>query len=1052
MLLGTLAGRPRGGYWKAWIVASAVLIALTSTTSANDGLAENPTRAFTIATQDLDSALKQYADQSSLQVFYPSELVEGLESVGVEGRLTAEQAMAELLTSTGLEYRFNGRDTIVVGDYAADEADTDEAEAQAEQETAANEAEAPAEAAADEQQDDEADAGEQEQAFADAITVTGSNIPRIQQETALPLSRIEAEDVLLREPATTTELFEYIPQASGLENQEGSTGPNDARGDAASVNLRGLGSGSTLVLLNGRRLPPHPISSGAVPRLTVNVNSIPARALERVEVLRDGASAIYGTDAAAGVINAIVKSRTTKRYEATARYGGTDDGPLTEGSLSFSAGFQPNQGQTSVFVYADGLDRDGLRGGDKDFASETDLRERAGSTSTRWDNRSVNTPNGRFRTGTANPDGSFTSGKAPGAPDDDFYIDNSGVLTFGGLPRSLRFNYAPPRFLIPDTERYNLYTKFDHQARSNVTVFGDLSYYRADSLTASAPVAISGSSNHDIFVPSQNFYNPFGDQGLDVLIRNYRPVELGDRLADVETTSYRLLLGTNGYFGGKWTWEAGLVYGEAETVDTASNMLSESRLRAQLALDTPDAWNVFGRNPENVLNQVRINPRREGNTTLGLIDGKVTGILAELPAGPMYLAGGVELRSEDFTDRRDALSNGDDVIAQSQTSNTDGDRDVASIFAELSIPIVADKPGFHALELTLAGRYEDYSDFGDTAKPKLGVSWYPAKWLLARASFTEGFKAPNLAQLFTGQIPRRTEGVQDPYRADVTGTPADLGDVSREIIRGGNVNLQPEESETQTFGLVFQPPGANSFYLSVDYWDIEQTDRIDVFGHVDQLDLDFLLRSTGQGFNGDVVRADPTAADLAAFGAYNAANPNDQRTPAGEILFVRDTFFNLSGRNVAGWDVGLSFTSERTSAGRFKLESELTWYDKFEERKDADTPAEDQLEVNGNPEFRGNASVTWSKDRVGAGLFANYTSEFTDTTAPAADGGIFIVEDWMVFNANVHYTFRSGLNLRFSVNNLADEAPPLADEIRGFFNNYHSARGRTAFLTARMSF
>ncbi len=892
---------------------------------------------------------------------------------------------------------------------------------------------------------------DEESAFADAITVTGSNIPRIQQETALPLSTIAAEDVFLREPATTTELLEYLPQASGLENQEGSTGPNDARGDAASVNLRGLGSGSTLVLLNGRRLPPHPISSGAVPRLTVNVNSIPARALERVEVLRDGASAIYGTDAAAGVINAIVKSSISDKYEVTARYGGTDEGPLTEASLSFGAGFRPNEGRTSVFLYADGLDRDGLRGGDKDFAAETDLRERSGSSSTRWDNRSVNTPNGRFRTGNANPDGSFSNRRAPGAPDDDFYIGNDGTLAFGSLPRSLRYNYAPARFLIPDTERFNVYTKFDHQARDNVTVFGDLSYYRADSLTASAAVAISGSSNHNIFVPRQNFYNPFKDQ-YDVLIRNYRPVELGDRLADVETTSYRMLLGAHGYFSDKWTWEAGAVYGEAETVDTAGNMLSESRLRAQLALDTPDAWNVFGRNPQEVLDAVRINPRREGNTTLGLLDAKLTGILTELPAGPLYLATGVEFRTEDFTDRRDGFSNADDVIAQSQTSNTDGDRDVASVFAELSVPLLADKPGFHALELTLAGRYEDFSDFGDTAKPKLGLSWYPAKWLLARASFTEGFKAPNLAQLFTGQIPRRTEGVQDPYRANVTGTPADLGDVSREIIRGGNVNLQPEESETVTWGLVLQPPGANSFYLSIDYWDIEQSDRIDVFGHEDQLALDFLLRSTGQGFNADVVRAAPTAADQAAFAAYNAANPGAQREAAGEILFVRDTFFNLSERSVAGWDLGLSFSSEDTSAGRFRFQSELTWWDEFVERKDADSPSEDQLKINGNPRFRGNASVTWNKDRLGAGLFANYVSEFIDTSAPAADGGDFIVDEWLVFNTNVSYTFQNGLNLRFSVNNLADEAPPLADEIRGFFNTYHSARGRTMFLTARMGF
>ena len=1003
----------------------------------------SPAAELSIEAQSLDSALKVYADQAELQVFYSSELVENLETAGLVGRFTPQEAMARLLDGTQLTYRFNGEDTVVVarlGAVAADDPPAKAAEPKPEEPQATEETES-----------EDPDKKTTAEAFAEAITVTGSNIPQIEEETALPLSEIEAEEILLREPATTTELFEYIPQSGGLENQEGSTGPNDARGDASSVNLRGLGSGSTLVLLNGRRLPPHPISSGAVPRLTVNVNTIPARALERVEVLRDGASAIYGTDAAAGVVNAVVKSRLDQRFEVSTRYGGTDEGSLREASLSLSAGFQPNDGRTSVFVYADGLDRDGLRASEKDFAAVGDLRERSGSSSTAWDNRSVNSPHGAFRTGNVRADGSFGSRRAPGAPDDDFYMVD-GSVRFGGLPRSLRFDFAPYRYLVPDTERYNFYTKFDHQTESSLSFFGDLSYYQADSLTASAPVAISGSSNHDLFVPAQNYYNPFRDQGLDVLIRNYRPVELGERFAAVETKSTRLLLGARGFFKDRWTWESALTYGDADSVDTATNMLSESRLRRQLALTTPDAWNVFGPNPESVLDQVRIHPRREGETTLALLDAKLTGVVAELPAGPLFMSTGVEFRNEDFSDRWDAFALADDIIAQSETSNTDGDRDVASAFVELSIPLLADRPGVHALQLSVAGRYEEFSDFGDTAKPKIGLSWYPTSWLLVRGSHSQGFKAPNLAQLFTGEIHRRTEGVQDPYRASVTRTPADLGDVSREIIRGGNVNLQPEESETTTYGVVFQSPKNHKFFVSLDYWDIEQSDLIGVFGHEDQLALDFLLRSTGQGFNPDVVRADPTEADLAAFAAYNAANPGSQRTAAGEVLFVRDTFFNLAGRRVSGWDLGLSYRTDTTPLGRFNFKSELTYYERFDEQKDAASPLEGQLKINGDPRFRGNAGVTWRKGDFGAGVFANYISEFFDTSAPAADGGLFVVDEWLVFNTYFSYNWSDTLNIRFSVNNVADEAPPLADELVNFFNEYHSSRGRTAFLTVRKGF
>jgi len=1041
MFLGTLQKGLLRRAGSLWIVGLAILLTSTQSVAAKGKRSSESEISFAIAAQPLNSALKDFADQSRFQVLYSSETVENMETGGVRGTLRPTVAIVELLADTGLNYRFDGRDTMVV---ARDSSEIEESRARQDP--------APAE-------EDEPDAAPQEETaplaeeqtatFGEAIKVTGSNIPQIQQETALPVSTLGEEEMLLREAGTVTELLEYLPQASGLDNQEGSTGPNDARGDASSVNLRGLGSGSTLVLLNGRRLPPHPISSGAVPRLTVNVNTIPSRALERVEVLRDGASAVYGTDASAGVVNAITKSSIDSRFEVSARYGGDDDGALQETSLSFAAGFRPNSGKTQIFLYGDGFDRDGLLAGDRDFASETDLRDRSGSTSTRWDNSSVNTPHGRFRTGTANPDGSFSSARLPGAPDDDFYID--GGVVFGSLPRDLRFNFAPFRFLIPDTERYNFYTTVEHSARDNLTLFGNLALYRADSLTASAPVAISGSSNNDIFVPSQNFYNPFRGQA-DVLIRNYRPVELGNRTAEVETTSYRLLGGARGFFAGNWAWESALTYGDAETVDIAGNMLSESRLREQLALDTPDAWNAFGSNPQEVLDRVRINPRREGNTTLALLDTSFTGLLRELPGGPLYIAAGAELRREEFTDRRDAFSNGDDVIAQSQTSNTDGDRDVTSAFVELSVPLLADKPGFHSLELSLAGRFEDFSDFGNTTKPKFGLSWYPVNWILVRGSYSEGFKAPNLAQLFTGEIPRRTEGVQDPYRSEVTATPADLGDVSREIIRGGNVNLRPEESETKTAGLVIQSPGSGSFFVSLDYWEIEQSDRIDVFGHQDQLALDFLLRSTGQGLNSDVVRAAPTAADIAAFDAFNAANPGSQRAAAGEILFVRDTFFNLTGRTVSGWDLGFNLRTKESKIGRFTFKSELTYYDQFDERKDADSPNESQLKVNGNPRFRGNAGVTWRKGNYGSGLFSSYVSEFIDTSAPAADGGDFLVEDWTVFNTYFSYTLGNGLNLRLSVNNLFDEDPPLADEIRGFFNRYHSPRGRTAFISAKMGF
>ncbi|MCH9651523.1 MAG: TonB-dependent receptor [Deltaproteobacteria bacterium] len=1069
-MLKTKPCRRVRGQYLTLVLATLALVTVHSPATAGSenrpaelNAAARRVHQFDIAEQRLDSALREFAGQSRLQLLYSAELTEGLWTRGISGRHSAWQALEELIPDQDLAYEFHGRrDVVLTRSERSSSGFAAGTNADAQEPTAAAGQDQGPEGQDEEGQETEAAAAD----FGESITVTGSNIPVIDEETALPVSKLETEDILLREPATTTELLETLPQAQALENQEGSTGPNDARGDASSVNLRGLGSGSTLVLLNGRRLPPHPISSGAVPRLTVNVNTIPTGALKRVEVLRDGASAVYGTDAAAGVINAIVRNQVDGRFDLTGRFGGTDQGSLREGSLSLAAGLNPKSGQTRFFLYGDGLDRDGLRGRDKDFANSTDLRERSGSTSTRWDNSSVNTPNGRYRTGTANADGSFSSRRVNGGPDDDFYIGNDGGLVYGGLPRSLRFNFAADRFLVPDTRRFNLYGKVDHQVRDNLSFFGDAMFYRADSTTASAAVAISGSSNNNIFVPRENYHNPFGTRffgpgtanpdvaAADVLIRNYRPVELGERFADVESTAYRLLGGFRGFFADAWTWESALTWGTAESTDFGRNMLSESRLREALARSTPDAWNVFGRNSQEVLDTARISTRRDGSTTLGILDGKLTGILAQAPAGPIYLATGLEFRTEDFEDRRDALSNADDVIAQSQTSNSDGDRDIASGFAEISLPLLDGKPGAYHLNITLAARYEHFSDFGDTTKPKVSLSWYPVRSVLARASYTEGFRAPNLAQLFTGEIVRRTEGVQDPYRAEVTATSADLGDVSRQIVRGGNPNLTPEESETMTAGIVIAPP-ASRFFISLDYWQIDQTDRIATFGHQDQLDLDFLLRSTGQGFNSAVVRGAPTAADVAAFGAFNAANGTNFEA-AGEIQLVRDTFINLSSREVTGWDVGLSYRTKDTAAGLFRFKSELTYYDSFDEQRDSDSPALSRLRLNGNPRFRGNASISWSRKQLGAGLLGKVISDFDDTSAPAADGGIFIVDEWLTFNTYLSYALdrgaAKGLSLRLSVRNVLDEEPPLADEIRGFFNQYHSPRGRSFYLTLRKGF
>src|SRR3546814_268551 len=604
--------------------------------------------------------------------------------------------------------------------------------------------------------------------------------------------------------------------------------------------------------------------------------------------------------------------------------------------------------------------------------------------------------------------------------------------------------------------------------------FAQAFYYRAESVIANAASPISSNSDNDIYVPASNYYNPFGtrfygpgtdnpDQApSDVLINNYRPIGMGLRSADVTSRAWQVLGGLRGFFADSWQWESAVQYGEGRTTDLAHNMISESRLRQQLALDTPDAFNVFGgpgANSEAVLDAVRIDNWRTGEASLGIVDAKATGDLFEISGGPVQAAVGVEYRRETFSDRRDDFSNGNDVIALSQTSDSRGSRNITSAFAEVSVPFFSRDnaiTGFQRLDLSLAVRSEHYSDFGTATKPKVALAWSPVSSLLLRGSYNEGFRAPTLAQVFVGEISRRSGGVPDPYRVDVTGTPADLGDGTRQVVRGGNANLGPEEARQHSFGFVFQPTFLKGFSFSADYFEIRQDDVIDTYGQEQQLALDFLLRTSGQGFNPDVVRLPVTPADEAAFAQWNATNPDDQREAVGAVDYVRDTYINIARRKVSGIDFGMAYKLPDTRFGDFSFKAAYARMNTFEQQRDADSPAISDLEMNGLPKGRGVASVHWNGQRMDAGLRGNYISGFYDTSAPFDENGnMFRVDSWLTFNAFVGFRFGNAdggvqNSLRLGVNNLLDEDPPFADENRSFYENIHDPRGRFIYAEWRV--
>src|SRR5699024_947701 len=316
------------------------------------------------------------------------------------------------------------------------------------------------------------------------------------------------------------------------------------------------------------RIAPFPISSGAVPRLSANINQIPLGAIARIEVLRDGASAIYGSDAVAGVVNTILK-KDYEGAEVDLRYGHVGTGGMGVRSANFLDGHNFNEGPTNIMGYIGYYNRNSLAARDIDYTRTADHREAAGSASTRWDNRSLSGPYGNFQTGSVDASGYFNAHDAPGLGGSQFHMTPTGhgvEVADGSLPRSMRYNFAPEYMLRPKTERMQVFGSINHRFLNGVEAFGNFFYYHADSFIANAASPVSANSDNYIYVPASNYYNPFGTRfygpgtahpdtpASDVLIRNYRPVGLGRRAAQVASRAYQVIGGLRGNWGA-WHWE-----------------------------------------------------------------------------------------------------------------------------------------------------------------------------------------------------------------------------------------------------------------------------------------------------------------------------------------------------------------------------------------------------------------------------------------------------------------------------------------------------------------
>lgn len=971
----------------------------------------------------------------------------------------------------------------------------------------------------------QAPAEEEEVIELEAYTVLGSAITRFDQESGLPVTMLEMDYIEAGGSISPGEIFSELVFTGSPEFEESSDGPNDARGDVTSVNLRGAGPGQTLMLLNGRRLAPHPLNQtvNQTPSVLVNANIIPAGLIDRIDILRDGASAIYGTDASAGVVNTLLENDYLGN-EARIRYGSEGDGNFTEFLVTYKGGFDFNDGKSNLSVFVSYFDRDPIMAKDRDYALAGDKSIFVDTD--KWDGpfdrRSSHSPWGRFEnTLPGSRDQLFQNGVAITDGTGDFHIHNpeftgedddstavladGSLLGYDSLPRNERLNIHEWYTLTSKVERTNAFLNFNHEFHDNLKLFADLGYYQADSWQQRAPSVSLGFTVEPFIIPASNYWNPFGpvtfsngqpnpnrlqgitlqngdplpEEGIDIKWEGWRSVDLGPRIVTVDSESYIFTIGLTGKVATDWYWETGLRYNINKATDLSENRMSKTKVLASLALETPLALNMFagpGVNGPEVWEDIEISTYRTAETELLSYDLRINNPeIVRLFGNPLGIAFGFEAREETYMDDRDPRLDGtiiwnddvpqniSDVVGVSPTPDSDADRTVVGVYAETLIPLIGENnrvPFFHRLELQIAGRYEDYSDFGEVKKPKFGLMWYVTPDLLLRASHAKGFTAPNLSLLTS--IQRSTTGVIDDYRSQYD--PNNSENTGTEYIPQlrNNLGLGPEESETNTAGIVFRVPFIEGLTLTVDYWEIEIDDRIGTIGANDITEADR-----------DVLNELPTDPSLYSVGDVVIGDPRveraplDQETidravaegfaPAGAIIRIIDPFVNEASRTLEGWDFGLEYAMPETRYGRFNLRFEGSYLQKLDQVEIEGENPFSLIKFNVNPRFRGNATLRWRKDNWSASISYRYISETEENDVTDNEGNDWVIGSSERVNVSASYRFREGmldgLTATLGIRNLFDEDPPLnPSERRGYETGLHSNRERFYYVDLKYRF
>jgi outer membrane receptor for ferrienterochelin and colicin len=835
----------------------------------------------------------------------------------------------------------------------------------------------------------------------ETVYVTGSRIARSSDfENPSPVVTFDKSDLDKSGYANLQQLLEEQPfVGNGTFSTRGNNQDSTANG-AASVSLRGLGADATLVLVNGRRVA---LSSFAESITTnfVDINTIPVAAIERLEVLKDGASAVYGADAVAGVVNVILR-KDFDGFEVSGGAGAADGYDEYNASAIWGTSGEDSN-ITMIIDY---------------FRNSTLKNAERGSLGT-----ANQTANGGedFRSSRGFP-GSFI---VNGTPTIDPACPADRVAGASCL-----YDYGPWNLLQPESERTGLML-LGRKGFGNVEFFTEFAAQHNTSIAQGAPTPLDDQAG--LTVPITHPNNPFPTAAGVIGIRRLRTVDAGPRQWDIETDNLRLVLGLRGKLMERWDWEVSAQRARSESEQTGDR--SGGWVRTDFLQNEINAgrYNPFGGtfNPQSVIDAITTSLVRQGTSELTAYDAQISGELFDLPAGKVAMATGIEYRDESIKDiPDDQFQRG--LIFGTEAVSAQAERDNWSAFVEFSIPVL------ESLELNLAARYDDYSDFGNTTNPKISARWEPLEGLAFRASWGTGFRAPSLAQIGLGPS-QESQFFTDTYGC--ADNPAYCGNLDYNIVFAGNPDLQPEESENFNVGVAWKPNDAWRF--SVDYWDIKQEDKID------EVPFGYLYSQFCNVQSSSVcVRGTPLAGDT-----------------LGPLISINSGFVNIGEQSTNGVDLSAYFRTE-IAGGELALGLDYSRMIEFQkvELNSAGTGfvTRDLTGEYEYPEDRFVASADWGTDIWGVRATVNYIGSFEDTPDVDFDGVLDYdsndtrsVGAFTTVNLQARYMGFEGLTLAVGVDNAFDEEPPFAigdgdTDLYGYVSGLHDPRGQ--FFYGKVSY